>query len=85
MSDLFTRFLTGGGLFSTDAKRVCECFRVDAGGDGRRVDGKKADGSLACDLDGRMDVVRLARVGSGRLLNVRLRGIPPIGSSGKQI
>jgi len=67
-----------------DSRRAALCLRVDAGGDGRRVEGKSAEGSRKFDLDAVMGVDRWNRVGRGRLLNVRLRGIPPIGSSGRQ-
>jgi hypothetical protein len=87
VSDLFIRLRAGGGpLASVDIRRLCECFLVEEGGDGRRVFGRRAEGSLAWDFDGPITVeVFLLRAGTGRLLNVLLRGIPPIGSSGRQM
>ena len=85
VSDLFMRVLMGGTLVSADSNRECECFLFVVGGEGSRVDGSSDDGSLLCDLDVGTFVVFLARVGNGRLLNVRLLGIPPMGSSGRQM
>lgn len=65
---------------------MVECFLVDADGEGSRLAESKDDGSLACDLDctnGLFDF--LARVGRGKLLKVLLRGMPPMGSSGRQM
>lgn len=61
------------------------CFRVDMGGDGSLVEDSIADGRRECDFDAIMGVARRARVGRGRLLNVLLRGMPPMGSSGRQM
>ena len=66
-------------------KPVTECFRVVVGGDGMRVDGSCRDGNLMCDFEVVIPVFLRARVGSGKLLNVRLLGMPPIGSSGRQM
>ena len=87
VSDLFTRLRTDGWLLvSADMRRLWECFLVDDGGDGSLVFGSKALGSLACEREESIIAgVFLARAGTGRLLNVLLRGIPPIGSSGRHI
>ena len=79
---------------SPGVRRVLLCLLVDVGGVGMRVGGNIAagvieggsiaDGRRECDLEFDMDGWRLARDGRGRLLKVRLRGMPPSGSSGRQ-
>lgn len=71
-------------LFLTWCWWLMLCFRCVIEGDGRRAEGITAEGSLECDMDGIMGVGLRRRVGRGRLLSVRLLGMPPMGSSGKQ-
>lgn len=68
----------------TEESLVCDLDWIE----GRRVCdlGSVKRGSRACDLDcpsGLFDF--FARDGRGRLLKVLLRGIPPMGSSGRQM
>ena len=85
VSDLCIRARSAGILVPPEASREWECLRVDMAGDGRRVDGRKPEGSLECDLEEIKGADFFARVGRGRLLNVLLLGMPPIGSSGRQM
>ena len=85
VSDLCNRFLIGGSRLSAEGSLECEYLLVDAGGVGSRVDGCAPEGNLESEAEGINGIAFLTRVGRGRLLNVRLLGIPPMGSSGKQM
>jgi hypothetical protein len=61
------------------------CLLVEAGGVGSRVAGVKLKGFRVRDSEGMRASDFLFLVGSGRLLNVRLRGMPPMGSSGRHM
>ena len=59
---------------------------MEVDGDGSLVDGHTPDGKRACEEDPRVMVgAFLALVGTGRLENVLLLGMPPMGSSGRHI
>jgi hypothetical protein len=60
------------------------CLLVEAGGEGRRVAVVRFEERRVCESEGRRDSGFLLREGMGRLLKVRLRGMPPMGSSGRQ-
>jgi len=85
VSDLFILFRTIGIATAAEASLVCECFLFETGGEGRRVEDSSAEGNRECVFDDTSGTAFLARVGSGKLLNVLLRGMPPIGSSGRQM
>ena len=84
VSDLFIRLRTPCAFSIADAKLPLTCLLVEAGGVGSLVVGTKPGSCLEYDADGVLIATFFARVGRGKLLKVRLRGIPPIGSSGKQ-
>lgn len=83
VSDRFILVVTG--LDSMDVRRLCEYFLVDMCRDGSLVEDVKAEGRRECECDGMMEAGFLLLLGSGRLLKVLLRGIPPMGSSGRQM
>lgn len=85
VSDLFILFRTfwyrevGTGMFPII------CFLVEAGGVGSRVAAVRLEGLRVCELEGVRVSDFLFLVGNGRLLKVRLRGMPPMGSSGRHM
>lgn len=85
VSDRFILFWTSGIFVSADVSLLCEYFLVDICGDGSLLGGNNVDGMRERDIDGTMLVGFLVRLGRGKLLKVRLRGIPPMGSSGRQM
>lgn len=89
VSDLISFLLPVHVLLLALMSRVVECLRVEKVGVGSRDGGKLllvCDGRRACDLDcWSLLVDFFARVGKGRLLKVLLLGIPPMGSSGRQM
>lgn len=84
VSDLVMRFLVPCALSAAAWKVLLTCLLVDAGGVGSLVFGIKPESCLEYETDGALGTTFFARAGRGRLLKVRLRGIPPMGSSGKQ-
>jgi hypothetical protein len=83
VSDLFILFRTLWYRVVGTGKLPIKCFLVEAGGVGKRVARVRLDGLRVCDSEGMRDSDFLCRVGNGRLLKVRLRGMPPMGSSGR--
>ena len=81
VSDRFILFLINDSFGSIGAGRMLLCFLLEIGGVGMRHGAFVLDGRRACDLLPTIPWFRHGRVGSGRLLNVRLLGIPPMGSS----
>jgi hypothetical protein len=85
VSDLFILFLTLWYREVATGMFPIRCLLVEAGGVGSRVAGVTLEGLRLCESEGIRDSDFLCRVGNGRLLKVRLRGMPPMGSSGRHM
>jgi hypothetical protein len=84
VSDLFILLRTFWYREEATGMFPIRCLLVDAGGVGSRVAGVRLEGLRVCESEGMRASDFLLRVGNGRLLKVRLRGMPPMGSSGRQ-
>lgn len=84
VSDLFIRFLAFWYLEDDVGILPIRCRLVEAGGEGRRVAVVRFEERRVCESEGAQTSDFLLREGIGRLLKVRLRGMPPMGSSGMQ-
>lgn len=84
VSDLAMRLRTPCALSTAAEKLLLTCLLVEAGGVGSLVVGTKPESCLEYETGSAFEDAFFALVGNGKLLKVRLRGIPPIGSSGKQ-
>jgi hypothetical protein len=84
VSDLFILFRTFWYLEDDVGMLPIRCLLVEAGGEGRRVAVVRFEERRVCESEGRRASGFLLRDGIGRLLKVRLRGMPPMGSSGRQ-
>ena len=84
VSDLFILFRTFWYLEDDVGMLPIRCLLVEAGGDRRRVAVVRFEERRVCESEGTRTSGFLLREGIGRLLKVRLRGIPPMGSSGRQ-
>lgn len=85
VSDLFILFRTLWYRELATGMLPIRSFLVDAGGVGSRVAGVRLEKLRVCESEGMRASDFLCRVGKGRLLKVRLRGIPPMGSSGRHM
>jgi hypothetical protein len=84
VSDLFILSRTFWYLEDDVGMLPIRCLLVEAGGDGRRVAVVRFEERRVCESEGTRTSGFLLLEGIGRLLNVRLRGMPPMGSSGRQ-
>jgi hypothetical protein len=84
VSDLFILFRTSWYLEDDVGMLPIRCLLVEAGGDGRRVAVVRLEERRVCESEGTRTSDFLLREGIGRLLKVRLRGMSPMGSSGRQ-
>jgi hypothetical protein len=84
VSDLFILFRTFWYLEDDVGMLPISCLLVEAGGEGRRVAMVRFEERRVCESEGARTSGLLLREGIGRLLKVRLRGMPPMGSSGRQ-
>jgi len=85
VSDRFTRFLITAGFASADISFVLLGSRECIAGNGRREGGICAEGSLEWEVEAVIPAALRPRDGRGRLLNVLLLGMPPMGSSGRRM
>ena len=85
VSDRFVLFRTLWYREEATGMLPIKCLLVDAGGVGSRVAGVRLEGLRVYESEGMRASDFLLRVGNGRLLKVRLRGMPPMGSSGRHM
>ena len=85
VSDLFIRLRTLWYREAATGMFPIRCFLVEAGGVGSLVAATWLEGMRLCDSGRSRASDFLFLIGNGKLLKVRLRGMPPMGSSGRHM